>query len=172
MLQKVSTALYLFARIDHLFTLLLYLVLAGPFAIIDGRHAVLEKLERAPLFQQNDLYLTECSSFHLITGPNMCGTEPWLLKARTCHLWASGNCLLASLDAFRVNEVLSVQEWQIHISAPGSPLSGDERHDCILMVLIASEGHSQAAPPSETLRCKLLVRKLWLQWLYGAAIVC
>ena len=40
--------------------------------MIDGRHPVLEQLEQAPPFQQNDLYLTECSSFHLITGPNMC----------------------------------------------------------------------------------------------------
>ncbi len=48
---------------------------AGPFLfspMIDGRHPVVEEREEAPTFQQNDLYLTECSSFHLITGSNMC----------------------------------------------------------------------------------------------------
>ena len=52
--------------------------------MIDGRHPVLEQLEQAPAFQQNDLYLTECSSFHLITGPNMCAAsasgEPCFLQ--------------------------------------------------------------------------------------------
>ena len=134
MLQKISTAVFMFARTDRLFSLLLYLGLAGPFAMIDGRHPVLEQLERAPTFQQNDLYLTECSSFHLITGPNMCETEPRLFKVHTCHSWAPENFPLPSLHAFRVRDILSVQEWQNHLSAPGSPLCNA---DCIRIILIA-----------------------------------
>ena len=40
---------------------------AGPIALVEARHPVLECLEAAP-FQPNDTYLALSSSFHIITG--------------------------------------------------------------------------------------------------------
>ncbi|KAK9852113.1 hypothetical protein WJX84_000033 [Apatococcus fuscideae] len=68
------------------------LTTSGPFAMIDGRHPVLEQLEQAPDFQQNDLYLTECSSFHLITGPNMSGKSTYLRQVAVLIIMAQIGC--------------------------------------------------------------------------------
>ena len=41
---------------------------AGPIAIVEGRHPVLECLDSSHPYQPNDTYLALNSSFHVITG--------------------------------------------------------------------------------------------------------
>ena len=53
----------------------------GPIAIVQGRHPLLERAEGID-FQPNDLYLADCSSFHIIGGPNMSGKSTYLRQAR------------------------------------------------------------------------------------------
>lgn len=49
---------------------------AGPIAIVGGRHPVAQAAAQHA-FQANDTYLADCSSFHLVTGPNMSGEPLW-----------------------------------------------------------------------------------------------
>ena len=50
---------------------------AGPIAIVEGRHPVLEALSERP-FQPNDTFMADTSSFHVIGGPNMAGKSTYL----------------------------------------------------------------------------------------------
>ena len=53
----------------------------GPLAIVQGRHPLLERAEGIDL-RPNDLYLADCSSFHIVGGPNMSGKSTYLRQAR------------------------------------------------------------------------------------------
>lgn len=44
----------------------------GPIAIVGGRHPVVQATSTHQ-FQANDTYIADCSSFHIVTGPNMSG---------------------------------------------------------------------------------------------------
>lgn len=44
----------------------------GPVAIVQGRHPLLELVEDME-YQPNDTYISDCSSFQILTGPNMSG---------------------------------------------------------------------------------------------------
>ena len=57
---------------------------AGPIAIVEGRHPVIEALSETP-FQPNDPFMADTSSFHIIGGPNMAGKSTYLRQARTWH---------------------------------------------------------------------------------------
>jgi hypothetical protein len=62
---------------------------AGPIAIVEGRHPVMEVLCDGQ-FQPNDAYLSGCSSFHIITGmsrPRPC--LHWQAAAACSELCAS-----------------------------------------------------------------------------------
>ena len=50
---------------------------AGPVAIVEGRHPIIETRDDM-CFQANDTYMADASSFHIITGPNMAGKSTYL----------------------------------------------------------------------------------------------
>lgn len=58
----------------------------GPLAIVEGRHPIVEALDRESRpYVPNDTYLAFSSSFHVITGPNMSGKSTYLRQvALTC----------------------------------------------------------------------------------------
>lgn len=53
----------------------------GPIAIVNGRHPLLDAVKEID-FQPNDTYISESSSFHIISGPNMSGKTTYLRQAR------------------------------------------------------------------------------------------
>ena len=54
---------------------------AGPIAIVEGRHPIIETRDDMS-FQCNDTYMAEASSFHIITGPNMAGKSTYLRQVQ------------------------------------------------------------------------------------------
>lgn len=64
----------------------------GPIAIVKGRHPLLE--QRCGVeFKPNDTYLSDCSSMHVIMGPNMSGKSTYIRQVRLPH------CVVSFLTA-------------------------------------------------------------------------
>ncbi|KAK9800728.1 hypothetical protein WJX73_001198 [Symbiochloris irregularis] len=79
---------------------------AGPLAIVDGRHVLLENMEDTEC-QANDTYLASCSSFHVITGPNMSGKTTYLRQVALLVIMAQIGCFVpASFASIRIVDKL------------------------------------------------------------------
>lgn len=66
---------------------------AGPIALVEARHPVLECLDSAP-FQPNDTYLALSSSFHIITG----GWH-WSCRKHRCWQMRPASSMLGARDS-------------------------------------------------------------------------
>ena len=64
--------------------------LDGPIAIVQGRHPLLE-LDEDTHYQPNDAYISDCSTFHILNGPNMSGKTTYLRQVAP-HFSSFNSC--------------------------------------------------------------------------------
>ncbi|KAK9808717.1 hypothetical protein WJX72_002463 [[Myrmecia] bisecta] len=65
----------------------------GPIAVMGGRHPILEQLEDQG-FKANDTYIADCSSFLIVTGPNMSGKSTYLRQVALIVVMAQIGCFV------------------------------------------------------------------------------
>ena len=72
--------------------------LDGPIAIVQGRHPLLE-LDEDTQYQPNDAYISDCSTFHILNGPNMSGKTTYLRQVSQYFSSDSTCCNISKLSS-------------------------------------------------------------------------
>lgn len=77
----------------------------------------MERLCGEESFQANDTYMSDCSSLHIITGPNMSGKSTYLKQVALIAIMAQMGCYVpAAFAALRPFDKLftRVRAWAAH----------------------------------------------------------